>query len=161
MPDLRKFEKLYGFPKSFALKADVFEIKNAMDLRTREYRSVKIYRKSELTKDRLICLKREINLLRQFDHPNIVKIHDVIEDETKVYCVIDNIKGPSLFQYVLENKQVSIAHTVTVAAQILSVIAYMHKRDFVLRRINMETVFLSDANSINDIKLCDFFFLNS
>jgi hypothetical protein len=36
MPDLRKFEKLYGFPKSFALKADVFEIKNAMDLRTRE-----------------------------------------------------------------------------------------------------------------------------
>jgi predicted ATP-grasp superfamily ATP-dependent carboligase len=100
-------------------------------------------------------------LLRQFDHPNIVKIHDVIEDETKVYCVIDNIKGPSLFQYVLENKQVSIAHTVTVAAQILSVIAYMHKRDFVLRRINMETVFLSDANkasmmkvAISSIKYC-------
>ena len=104
MPKIRKFEKLYTFPKAFAKKADLFEIKNAFDINTKEKRSVKIFRKSELNETRLAYLKREINLLRKFDHPSIVKIHDVIEDESKIYCVIDNIRGQSLFEYILNNK---------------------------------------------------------
>ena len=72
-----------------------------MDLKTHEQRSVKIYRKSEHNEQRLEYLKREIDLLRTLDHPNLIKIYDVIEDELKIYCIIDVIKGQSLFDFTI------------------------------------------------------------
>ena len=108
MPKIRKFEMQYSLPKSFAHKCDLFELRFAIDLKTKEQRSVKIYRKCELSSMRMTYVKREMNLLRRLDHPNIVKIHDIIEDETKIYCIIDLIKGQSLFEYVIQQKQMSV-----------------------------------------------------
>lgn len=93
-------------PKSFTIKGDCFELRSCTDLKTNELRSVKIFRKSELNDLRLNQLKKEISLLRALDHPNITKIYDVIEDEYKIYVIIDEIKGQSIFEYIIQNKQV-------------------------------------------------------
>ena len=101
MPSIRNFAKYYRMEKCFAKKCDIFEIRLCMDLKTHEQRSVKIYRKSEHNEQRLEYLKREIDLLRTLDHPNLIKIYDVIEDELKIYCIIDVIKGQSLFDFTI------------------------------------------------------------
>ena len=46
-------------------------------------------------------IKHEIELLKKIDHPNIMKLHAVIEDEDRVYLVTDDIKGPNLFSYII------------------------------------------------------------
>jgi len=74
-------------------KGDVFELRDCVDTKTQERKSVKIYRKNELNEIRLAQVKKEIDLLRRLDHANIAKIVDVIEDENKIYCITNHIKG--------------------------------------------------------------------
>lgn len=54
-------------------------------------RAVKVYRKLELTEQNFEMIAREIELLKKLDHPNIIKVHAVIEDVYKIYMIIDDI----------------------------------------------------------------------
>ena len=94
----------------------------------------------------------------RLDHPNIIKVHDLIEDEVKIYLIIDLIKGPSLFEHTLNNKQLGGSHTAVIIAQILSVICYLHKQNLIMRKITMDSLFLVEPNTVNDIKILDLFF---
>jgi len=38
-------------------------------------------------------VKRELKIMMEADHPNIMKVHEALEDEFKIYFVIDDIKG--------------------------------------------------------------------
>ena len=80
---------------------ELYEIRQCKDLNTGEFLAVKIFRKVELTPGAVEMIKQEIDLLRKIDHPNIMKIHNVIEDEDRIYLVTDDIKGPNLFSYII------------------------------------------------------------
>ena len=80
---------------------ELYEIRECRDMNTNEQLSVKIYRKVELTPESIVMIKREIDLLKRLDHPNIMKIHNMIEDEDRIYLITDNIKGQSLFSYII------------------------------------------------------------
>lgn len=161
MPKIRSFDRNYSLPKSLSIKGDCFELRSCIDLTTNESRSVKIFRKSELNDLRLSKLKKELSLLRALDHPNITKIFDVIEDEYKIYVIIEQIKGQSIFEYIIQNRQVSPTLTIIAVSQILSVIAYLHKRGMVLRRICLEYIFLVESNNIQDIRFTELFFCST
>jgi calcium-dependent protein kinase len=45
-------------------------------------------------------LLNEINILRQIDHPNIVKMHRLYEDEETVSLVLDLITGQTLLNLI-------------------------------------------------------------
>ena len=53
--------------------------------------AVKVYRKLELTERNFEMIAREIELLKKLDHPNIIKVHAVIEDIDKIYMIIDDL----------------------------------------------------------------------
>ncbi len=39
----------------------------------------------------------ELNILKQLDHPNIVKIFEYFQDDTNVYLIMEYLRGGSLF----------------------------------------------------------------
>ena len=80
---------------------DLYEIRDCRDLHTNEVKAVKIYRKVELTLVNIEMIKREIDLLKRLDHPNIMKIHSVIEDEDRIYIITDSMRGPNLFRHII------------------------------------------------------------
>jgi serine/threonine protein kinase len=45
-------------------------------------------------------MQAEIDILRGLDHPNIVKIYEYFEDETRFYIVQDYIDGGELFHEI-------------------------------------------------------------
>ena len=47
----------------------------------------------ELQQEGLLLLKREANLLMSCDHPNIIKVYDMFEDDKKLYLVVEDLKG--------------------------------------------------------------------
>jgi len=49
-------------------------------------------------------LMREVTFVRSLDHPNIIKVYDVYEDEKKVYVVVEDLAGQNLFDYILYNR---------------------------------------------------------
>jgi serine/threonine protein kinase len=49
----------------------------------------------------------EINILRQVDHPGIIKLHRVYEDAEKIYFVLDFIQGETLLNLIWTAKKLS------------------------------------------------------
>jgi calcium-dependent protein kinase len=52
-------------------------------------------------------MKVEIEILRQVDHPNIVKLIDVFEDEKHWCLVMELMTGGELFDQILQEKYFS------------------------------------------------------
>lgn len=61
---------------------------------------MKIVKKKDLSLNDLELLKREIEVLKVCQHPNINKMFDVFENEVKIYIVVEILKGGDLFNYM-------------------------------------------------------------
>lgn len=49
----------------------------------------------------------ELNILKNLDHPNIIKVYDVYFTEEFYYVVTEYCSGGTLFQYMLKNSNIS------------------------------------------------------
>lgn len=78
-----------------------------MHVETGERRVAKIYRKSELSEDLVLLVKKEISYFQLLDHPNIARCFDVLEDRTKIYMLLENFQGKSLFEHVMHNGELT------------------------------------------------------
>ncbi|RYR78600.1 hypothetical protein Ahy_A01g003440 [Arachis hypogaea] len=45
-------------------------------------------------------VKREVSIMSKLNHPNIVKLHEVLATKTKIYFVLEFVKGGELFAKV-------------------------------------------------------------
>lgn len=54
-----------------------------------------------MDEDEKRMLFNEINILKEIDHPNIVKMYEFFEDEKRYYLVTEICKGGELFDEVL------------------------------------------------------------
>jgi len=44
-----------------------------------------------------LSFKHEISILKKLDHPNILKLYEVFEDDKRYYLVTEECKGGELF----------------------------------------------------------------
>ena len=139
---------------------ELYEIRQCKDTNTNEMKAVKIYRKVELTENSLAMIKCEIDLLRKLDHPNIIKVHTVLEDEDRIYLVTDDIKGPNLFHHIILKNQLSESETASIAAQLASCVKYLHKWNVVIRRIKLESICFAEADSVSELRITDLLLFN-
>jgi len=82
----------------------------------KEY-AVKIVKKKELSLKDLELLKREIEVLKVCQHPNIIRFYDVFENYDYIYIVMELLKGGDFFYYlhernfvISENRARDLAH---------------------------------------------------
>jgi 5'-AMP-activated protein kinase catalytic alpha subunit len=63
--------------------------------------AIKIYQKAKLNDTmKRKAVQREILALRRIDHPNIIRMYDLIETPKQICIVTDFVQGISLHQYV-------------------------------------------------------------
>lgn len=79
--------------------------------------AVKIIKKKELSIKDLELLKREIEVLKVCQHPNIIKFYDVFENQDSIYIVMEVLRGGDFFSFLHKRKFIiseelarSIAH---------------------------------------------------
>ena len=63
---------------------------------------MKIMNKGKMTSKEKTRLKYEIDLLKNLDHPNIVKLYEVFEDKQNIYLVTELCNGGELFDVIVE-----------------------------------------------------------
>lgn len=68
----------------------------------------------------------EIDILKQVDHPNIVKCYDIYEDEKYIYIVMELLQGGELFDQILKKEKFSEKEARDVVAPIFDALAYCH-----------------------------------
>lgn len=98
----------------------------------------------------------EINILKNLDHPNIVKIYEYFEDPKRYYIVTDLIKGGELFDEIIARGQFSERDAAMVIKQILSCVSYCHMHNVIHRDLKPENVLLEASKEFDQIKLIDF-----
>ena len=62
---------------------------------------MKVFRKSDINEETKKIILKELKILSELDHPNIVKVYEAFEDEFKIYMIIDDLEGESLFNRII------------------------------------------------------------
>ena len=91
---------------------------------------------------RLDHIKREVELLRVVDHPNILKMYEFFEDEKRYYIVTDICKGGELFDEIVARGKFTERDTAMLMKQVLSCINYCHTNNIVHRDLKPENILL-------------------
>ena len=117
---------------------------------------------SKLNIENLEKFQREINILQQIDHPNIIKLFEIYETSHSLYLVMEECKGGELFDKIIEHinqKQMySEADAAQILLQIMSAIEYCHNHGIVHRDLKPENLlYLNKGDEKNNpLKIIDF-----
>jgi len=129
------------------------EVKLGYNLFTKEKVAIKIVNYSLYTKREKKNRKKEIKILKQLDHPNIVKLYDVYEEDKKCYMVFEYVPGGELFDYMIKVGRLTEEEARKLMRQVISAIEYCHSLLIVHRDLKPENLLLDDKMNI---KITDF-----
>uniref|UniRef100_A0A4W6BNZ1 Death-associated protein kinase 2a n=1 Tax=Lates calcarifer TaxID=8187 RepID=A0A4W6BNZ1_LATCA len=102
--------------------------------------------------------KREVNILQQIQHPNIVTLHDVFENH-QLHCdiIMFLVSGGELFDFLAQKESLSEEEATQFIKQILEGVNYLHARKIAHFDLKPENIMLLDKNvPLPRIKLIDF-----
>ena len=98
-------------------------------------------------------IEREIKILKNLRHNNIVHLYDIKETSNSLYIIMEYIQGKELFDYIVSKKRLSEIEACNFYQQIISGIEYLGKIRVVHRDIKPENLLLDNKNKI---KIVDF-----
>ena len=101
----------------------------------------------------------EINILKQIDHPNVVKIFEFYNSEDAYYLITEYCEGGELFKIISDKKKLSEIQCAYIMYQVLSAIKYCHKLKIMHRDLKPENILIYKHNKEKDyydVKICDF-----
>ncbi len=120
--------------------------------------AVKIIRREKLdNQSRLAKVYREINILRELDHPNIVRLHEMVETDKTIGIILDYASGGELFDFILKHRFLHDPLARRLFAQLVSGVGYLHKKGIIHRDLKLENLLL-DRNE--NVIITDFGFAN-
>ncbi|KAJ5738644.1 hypothetical protein N7493_001799 [Penicillium malachiteum] len=122
--------------------------------------AIKLIRRDSLgtNPSRLPKIYREISILRELAHPNIVRLHEMVETDRHIGIIMEYASGGELFDYILNNRYLKDNSARRLFAQLVSGVGYLHKKGIVHRDLKLENLLL-DRN--RNIIITDFGFANS
>ncbi|HTE86665.1 MAG TPA: serine/threonine-protein kinase [Dehalococcoidia bacterium] len=97
--------------------------------------------------------RREMEIGRLLDHPNIQRAVDAAETRSVPYLVLEYVDGRSFRDYLGRNRRLAAAEAVGFAKQIASALDYAHARRIYHRDLKPENVLITPDGQL---KLIDF-----
>ncbi|XP_060763313.1 calcium/calmodulin-dependent protein kinase (CaM kinase) II beta 1 isoform X14 [Neoarius graeffei] len=101
-------------------------------------------------------LEREARICRLLKHPNIVRLHDSISEESFHYLLFDLVTGGELFEDIVAREYYSEADASHCIHQILDSVNHIHQHDIVHRDLKPENLLLASKCKNAAVKLADF-----
>ncbi len=87
--------------------------------------------------------QREAKAMAELDHPNIVRITDIGEEEGQQYLAMEYVAGLDLKRYIKENAPLSNEEAVRLMGQILLAMRLAHTRGIIHRDLKPQNVLLT------------------
>ncbi|KAI9884737.1 MAG: hypothetical protein M1823_003481 [Watsoniomyces obsoletus] len=100
-------------------------------------------------------LAREIHHHRQFLHPHIARLYEVIVTEKLVWLVLEYCPGDELYNYLHHHGPLPVEKVQKIFTQLVGAVTYVHNKSCVHRDLKLENILLDKHENV---KLCDFGF---
>ena len=119
--------------------------------------SIKILEKQNISSKEMDMIQNEIEILKLCQHPNILKLYDVLENNEKIYIITELIEGVDLFTF-LEDNNFDIEESISnrIIKKLASALFYLNIFGIVHRDIKPENILLIKNSKNYNIKLIDF-----
>mmetsp|Transcript_10337 Transcript_10337/g.24893 ORF Transcript_10337/g.24893 Transcript_10337/m.24893 type:complete len:665 (+) Transcript_10337:118-2112(+) len=127
---------------------------------TKASRAVKKIAKARM-REKLVTLKTEVQLLKLVDHPHVVMLHEIFEDDQDVHLVMSLCRGGHLQAYVMRYGRLKEQPAVAAMRQLFRAVAYLHRNSICHRDLKSENLMLLHdepftGSSRNTLKVTDF-----
>ena len=141
----------------------VYKVKNKI---TGEIRAMKIIKNTSINDNDGTANQKflkEIQVLKELEHPNIIKIFEYYIDNKYHYIITELLTGGELYETILKFQKFNEKNAAKIMKQILSALNYLHSKGIVHRDIKPENILVQNDNKNNKnyldeihIKLIDF-----
>ncbi|KAJ4703669.1 Non-specific serine/threonine protein kinase [Melia azedarach] len=129
------------------------KVYHARNVKSGESVAIKVIDKEKILKVGLIAhIKREISILRRVRHPNIVQLFEVMATKSKIYFVMEYVRGGELFNKVAKGRlKEDLARK--YFQQLISAVGFCHARGVYHRDLKPENLLLDENGNL---KVSDF-----
>ncbi|SBS83161.1 calcium-dependent protein kinase 3, putative (CDPK3) [Plasmodium ovale curtisi] len=117
-------------------------------------RAVKVVSKKKLKN--IPRFRQEIDIMKNLDHPNVVKLLETFEDNEHIYLVMELCTGGELFDKIVKKGSFVEIYASFIMKQVYSVLNYLHIRNICHRDIKPENFLFYDKSTESLIKVIDF-----
>lgn len=113
---------------------------------------------TEAMADQARMLKREVDLLQAMEHPNIVKLKDVCEDDDHIYILTELCQGGELIDFIVRQGHWMEREIRSAMRQLLGAVKYMHEQKVVHRDLKPANFLMMTSKPFdrNVMKIIDF-----
>ncbi|KRX08510.1 Protein kinase-like domain [Pseudocohnilembus persalinus] len=132
------------------------EVRRAVHRGTGMTRAVKIIDKKLANQDELEKLKNEVEIMKQLDHPHIVKVYEYYQDPKYFYIVSEMCSGGELFDRIQEEGCFDEKKACQTITAVLQAINYCHKNGIIHRDLKPENLLFDVKGNDGMLKVIDF-----
>ena len=129
-------------------------VKLGIDRLTGEKVAIKILNKKKiLNKNDAERVEREINILKNINHINLIKINKIKEDSENYYMIMEYCESGELFNYIVKKVRLDENESAYYYYQLINGLEYIHSKNIVHRDLKPENLLLYNKNIL---KIIDF-----
>lgn len=115
-----------------------------------------VMKKNHTKKSEESTLISEFEIMRGLDHPGVVSLYELYQDQVYFYLISEYLEGGELFERIKKNKYFSEKEAAKIMSQIISAVNYLHKKGIVHRDLKPENILFVDKTPQSDLKVIDF-----
>eukprot|EP00842_Homolaphlyctis_polyrhiza_P000635 jgi/Hompol1/1572/HPOL_005641-RA len=93
-------------------------------------------------------MQKEVQLMMRLDHPNIIKIYQVLETEEECFVVMEYAKGGELIDYIAARDYLTEKEARRIFRQIISALDHCHLANVVHRDLKLENLLLNQDRNV-------------
>lgn len=101
-------------------------------------------------------LLKEVSILKQLDHPNIIKVYEVYKNKNKLFIVTEFCEGGELFDRIQKLSKFSENLAAKYMLDIVSAVMHCHDSEIVHRDLKPENFLFDNESEESCLKLIDF-----
>eukprot|EP00347_Sterkiella_histriomuscorum_P019855 403340048 len=146
--DLGHFQQ--SFPHTYINKENICPQKNINEVCQDDLFALKAISKDNLNENQQRQLINEIIIQRHFNsNLGIVHIHEVFEDQDKLYLLLDYFQGGNLKQYIQKYGKLSEEEVKPIIIQILKTLETLQEASIIHRDIKPENILIHNLDSFH------------
>ncbi|XP_027192524.1 CBL-interacting serine/threonine-protein kinase 24 isoform X2 [Cicer arietinum] len=127
------------------------KVKFAKDSETGKSVAIKVMAKTTILKHKMVDqIKREISIMKIVRHPNIVRLHEVLASQNKIYIILEFVMGGELYDKI---GKLSENESRRYFQQLIDAVAHCHKKSVYHRDLKPENLLL---DAYGNLKVSDF-----